>query len=185
MPRGLRQQAADEIFHVTARGVRRTDLFRDDRDRSHFIELLRRVVQRRRWQCHAYCLMPNHYHLTLHTPEADLSVGMHWLNSCYAQRFNEKHGYEGHVFDRRFNSRLIESDAHLLEVMRYVVLNPVRAGLCSHPGEWPWSSYGAAVGKVPRPPFLVVDSWLKMFGSDLRRAASAFDEFVAEGTKPF
>jgi len=178
MPRGPRQQVAGGIFHVTARGVRRSDIFRDDRDRRFFLSLVAQLSKARGWRCLAYCLMPNHYHVVLRTSDADLSAGMHWLNGCYAQWFNGRHGYEGHVFDRRFHSTLVQSDVHLLELLRYVVLNPVRAGLCSHPGEWPWSSYRAVLGKVRRPRFLAVGSWLEMFSHEPTSARAAYERFV-------
>jgi len=178
MPRCPRRQLAGGTFHVTARGVRGSDIYYDDQDRAFFLSLVARLAKAREWRCLAYCLMPNHYHIVFRISDDDLPAGMHWLNGCYAQWFNQRHGYEGHVFDRRFHSTLVESDVHLLELLRYVVLNPVRAGLCSHPGEWRWSSYRAVLGRVRRPRFLSVGSCLEMFSQDVARARAAFEAFV-------
>jgi putative transposase len=140
MPRPLRVQIPG-TYHVTARGNRRQAIYHDDEDRAFFLALRHRVVERFGWQPREHCLLTNHFHLLFDTPEPNLSVGMHALNSGYARYFNERHGYDGHLFDRRFGSRLVETEEHLLEAMRYIAFNPVKAGLCLHPGEWPWSSF--------------------------------------------
>jgi putative transposase len=141
MPRAPRLNVHDGIYHVGLRGVRRTAIYGDRLDFQRFLELFELVSTDCDWICHARCQMPNHYHLVLETPEPNLSEGMQRLNSRYAQWFNWRHGLEGHVFERRFWSELVQSHAYLLEVSRYVVLNPVRVKLCSHPGEWEFSSY--------------------------------------------
>jgi putative transposase len=180
MPRLPRVNVPNGIYHVTARGNRRQPLFLEDRDRELFLAILATLGLRRRWRFHGYCLMPNHYHLVLTTPRADLSAGMHWLNSAYAHGFNEIHGLDGHLFQGRFHSISVEGDGHLLEVIRYVVLNPVRARLCVYPHDWPWSSYRPMRGGSqtslafdPRPP-------LKLFGERLPEARKAFGAFVAD-----
>src|SRR5205085_354946 len=137
------------------------------------------VVERLEWRCHTYCWMTNHFHLLLETPNADISGGMQRLNGMYAQWFNWRHGYEGHVFDRRFASVLVEGHAHLLELARYIVLNPVRAGLCRHPGEWRWSSYRATTGECDRPAFLQTAWLLSLFSENPKRARQFYAEFVA------
>ena len=142
--------------------------------------MLGTVVQRRGWRCHAYCLMPNHYHLLVETPRPDLSKGMQYLNARYAEWFNWRHELDGHLFQGRFHSVLVESDWHLLELARYLVLNPVRAGLCDTPVQWAWSSYGAVLGTIPRPPFLTLEWLLGRFGSEPTRARAAFARFVAD-----
>ena len=180
MPRLPRRQIPDGLYHVTTRGNRRQPIVLEDRDCEVFLVLLGKVVKRLGWKVHAYCLMTNHYHLLVETPNADISVGMQLLNGQYAQAFNRRHGYEGHLFERRFAAEEVESDWHLLEVCRYIVLNPVRAGLCRHPGEWRWSSYRATVGRAPCPRFLTL-TLLGMFGSDLVKARAAFEEFVMRG----
>jgi putative transposase len=181
MPRGPRHQSPGGLFHVTSRGVRRNAIFLDERDYTFFLSLPQKLTSTRSWIVLAYCLMPNHYHLLAETPAADLSAGMHWLNGRYAQWFNLRHGFEGHVFDRRFFSVLVESEWHLLEVARYVVLNPVRAELCSHPGEWRWSSYRAMVGTVDAPRDLRIDGLLGLFGKNPATAQAAYVAFVLEG----
>jgi putative transposase len=180
MPRPHRPQIADGIYHLTARGNRRQPIFLDDDDRRKFLDLLGIVVLGRGWHCHAYCLMPNHYHLVVQTPNPDLSRGMQHLNARYAEWFNWRHGVDGHLFQGRFHSVLVESDWHLLELARYLVLNPVRARLCEGPADWAWSSYGPALGTIERPPFLTLDWLLGRFGSDRDGARAAFARFVAD-----
>lgn len=124
--------------------------------------------------------MTNHYHLLLETPEPDISLGMQRLNGAYAQRFNWRHDVVGHVFERRFHSVPVESNWHLLELARYIVLNPVRAGICRRPGDWPWSSYRAATGTAARPPLVTLDWLLAQFGQGAR-AHERFAAFVAGG----
>jgi REP-associated tyrosine transposase len=149
MPRPTRLQIAGGTYHVTSRGNRRQAIYHDDDDRRYFLQLCDRVARRRAWRVHAYCLMTNHFHLLLETPEPNLSTGMHQLNGVYAKQFNERHSWDGHLFDKRFESRLVESESHYMEVLRYVAFNPVRAGLCAHPSEWRWSSfYGGEDGFV-------------------------------------
>lgn len=172
------------IYHVTARGNRRQVIFEDDPDRSTFLTLLHQVIARRRWACHSYCLMPNHFHLVLQIPSADISAGMQALNSRYAQRFNRRYGVDGHLFQGRFHAVAVESDWHLLELARYLALNPVRVGLCGGPADWPWSSYQALIGRRPTPSFLTVDRLLGYFGPDLRSRREAFRMFVQDARQP-
>lgn len=180
MARPPRLQIAGGIYHLTARGNRRQPIFLDDDDRRKFLEIVGIVVEKRGWHCHAYCLMPNHYHLLVKTPTPDLSAGMQHLNSRYAEWFNWRHELGGHLFQGRFHSVLVESDWHLLELARYLVLNPVRAQLCTEPAEWPWSSYGSALGIVEQPAFLALEWLLGRFGSEPQPARAAFARFVAD-----
>lgn len=180
VPRRPRLLAPNGIYHVTARGNRRQMIFQDDRDRRTFLVFLRRVVARKGWLCHAYCLMPNHFHLVLQIRSSNLSVGMQALNSRYAERFNRRHELEGHLFQGRFHSVAVESDWHLLELARYLALNPVRGGLCAAPADWPWSSYRALAGLHPRPRFLTVERLLGYFGSDADSCREAFRVFVQD-----
>lgn len=166
------------MFHVTSRGNRRQLIFIDDFDRQIFLHLLAKVVERCGWRCHAYCLMPNHFHLVIETPEPNLSYGLQLLLGTYAQWFNHRHGFTGHVFQGRFHSVLVESEEHLIELARYIVLNPVRAGLCEKPEDWPWSSYRAVVTRVSPPRFLTVNFLLGHFGRDPERAREGFETFV-------
>jgi hypothetical protein len=139
------------------------------------------MVYRFGWLCHAYCLMTNHYHLMIETPGANLSQGMHLLNSIQSQGFNRKHGRVGHVLQGRFKAILVEKESHLLELARYVVLNPVRAKAVSHPQQYPWSSYCATAGEVESPEFLTADWILSHFDENLVRAQTAYRQFVMEG----
>jgi REP element-mobilizing transposase RayT len=184
MARPPRPQIAGGVYHVTARGNRRQEIFTDTRDRLRFLALLGEIVDDLGWRCHAYCLMTNHYHLLLETPNGDISEGMHRLNGVYAKWFNWRHGYEGHLFERRFYGALVEGNVHLVELARYIVLNPVRAGLCRTAGEWRWSSYAAAIAKVRRPRFLTTEWLLPMFSDDSRKARALFADFVHAAVRP-
>jgi REP-associated tyrosine transposase len=180
MPRPPRPQVAGGVYHIGIRGVRRQRIFTNDSDCEMFSRFFGSVVERSRWQCHAYCLMPNHYHLLIETAEPNLSVGMQRLNSRYAQWFNDEHGLSGHVFDRRFYSRLVESTVDLIELARYLLLNPVRAGVCKDAGAWRWSSYRALVGQEQGAAFLTIEPLLEYFGRDRSRARERFREFILD-----
>jgi putative transposase len=181
MARPLRIEFEGALYHVTLRGNASQSVFLNDKDRSNFLDTLADVVERYRWLCHTYCLMDNHYHLVIETPEANLSKGMRQLNGVYTQIFNRRYGRVGHLFQGRYKAMLVEKEGYLLELARYVVLNPVRAGLVSHPGGWKWSSYGATVGEEEAPAFLVVDWVLGQFSRKRREAQKAYRNFVAEG----
>jgi len=182
MARPLRLQVPGGIYHVTARGNDRQAIFEDDADCSVFLIVLASVVTRYRVRCHAYCLMGNHYHLLLETPDGNLSGAMRQLNGVYTQRFNRRHERCGHVLQGRFGARLVDGHAYLHEVCRYIVLNPVRARLASHPRDWRWSSFRATAGEGPVPGFLTVD-WVRALSgaSGQAVAASAYVEFVEAG----
>jgi REP element-mobilizing transposase RayT len=180
VPRPPRIAPRGGIFHITSRGNRRQDIFLDDDDRRWFLRLLGAAVTRFSWRCHAYCLMDNHVHLLLETHDENLSDGMQWLLGRYAQDFNWRHGYDGHLFQGRFKSRLVESNWHLIELGRYIVLNPVRAKMRATAGDWHWSSYRAAIGAVATPAFLTLDWLLSQFGRDRARARQNYARFVAE-----
>jgi REP element-mobilizing transposase RayT len=169
------------LHHVTARGAVCQTLFVDREDRVAFLGLLDDAVRRSDWTCHAYCLMGNHFHLVVQAGEHGLAPGMHRLNLRYARRFNQRYDRSGHAFDRRFADQLVTDEAHLLELVRYVHLNPVRAGLQTRPGGWEWSSYRAIAGLVPAPRFLSVDRTLELFGGPAEVAREHFVRFVDEG----
>lgn len=140
MPRVPRTSLPDGYFHVVSRGVASGGaVFCDDEDRATFIGLVWRIVRRHRWKCHAICLLGSHYHLVLEARCEDLSSGVQRLNWLYAMHFNRKHGRFGHVFADRFSSRVIDSEQYLFHACAYVLLNPVRAGLCERVDDWPWS----------------------------------------------
>jgi REP element-mobilizing transposase RayT len=177
----LRVEYPGAVYHVTSRGNAGQAIFLADEDREAFLSTFGLVVSRHGWLCHAYCLMDNHYHLLLETPDATLSQGMRQLNGLYTQRFNRRHGQMGHVLQGRFKSILVDRDAYLLELARYVVLNPVRAGAVKHPEDWEWSSYRATAGETPPPSFLTTDWVLAQFGARRRQAQEHYRRFVAEG----
>ena len=181
MARPLRIELAGGLYHVTSRGDRREAIYRDDEDRSTWIAVLGEVCERCNWRCHAYCEMTNHYHFVVETPEANLSKGMRQLNGVYTQRFNRRHGLVGHLFQGRFKAVLVERDAYLLELSRYVVLNPVRARMVAEATAWRWSSYRAMVGRSAAPAWLETDWLLGRFGDERSEAQSRYATFVAEG----
>lgn len=157
MARPLRLAVAGGIYHVTARGNERKALVRDDRDRARWVDTLAQMVEQYRVRCHAWVLMTNHYHLLLETPDPNLSLAIRHLNGVYTQAFNRRHRRVGHLFQGRFKAIVVEKEAHLLELCRYVVLNPVRAGTVTHPRAYAWSSYRATAGQAPVPVWLTVD----------------------------
>lgn len=181
MSRPIRIEFPDALYHVTARGDRREDIFEDEQDRLMFLSTLGRVVEQFNWICHAYCLMDNHYHLMIQTPDGNLSKGMRQLNGVYTQASNRRYRRVGHLFQGRFKAILVDSDAYLLELTRYVVLNPVRAGMVKDPEDWLWSSYRASVGLETAAPWLAVDGLLAQFAKQRGLAQQRYAQFVAEG----
>jgi putative transposase len=139
MPRVIRSQLPDGCFHVTTRGVDGTEIYVDVPDRLSFLSEFAMVATTHGWECHALCLMTNHYHFVIEAAVAALSAGMQRLNGEYAAAFNQKYGRTGHLFGGRFTTRVVDSDRYLVKVCLYVVNNPVRAGLCEHASEWRWS----------------------------------------------
>jgi REP-associated tyrosine transposase len=176
MARPLRIEFPGALYHVTSRGNDRAAIYADDADRRLFLAVLADVIGRYNWRCHAYCLMTNHYHLLLDTPDANLSLGMRQLNGAFTQRSNRRHARGGHVFQGRFHSILVERETHLLELARYIVLNPVRARMAQAAEAYTWSSLRATVGLEERPPWLTIESVLASFGSRAR-----YLTFVREG----
>lgn len=181
MARPLRLEYAGALYHVTARGNARQAIFLDDEDRRRFLTVLDRVVSRFHLVLHAYCLMENHFHLMVETPNANLSKAMRQLNGVYTQAFNRRHDRVGHVLQGRFTAILVERESYLLELCRYVVLNPIRARITRKPETYSWSSYRATAGLAPAPPFLTVDWLLSQFGRQRAAAQRKYQVFVAEG----
>ena len=181
MARPLRLEFAHGLYHVTSRGDWREDIYRDDADRALFLQVLSETVDRFNWVIHAYCLMGNHYHLLIETPHGNLSQGMRQVNGVYTQRFNRKHNRVGHVFQGRYKAIIVQKDSYLLELARYIVLNPVRAKLVRAAKDWPWSSYRATADLADRPGWLTTDVILAQFGQRRGQAVTAYRGFVAEG----
>jgi putative transposase len=176
MARPLRAEAAGRVFHVTTRGTCGRALFVSDADREDFLKLLTRVARRYGWQCLAWCLMGTHYHLIVRTPKANLGLGMRDLNGMYARRFNERHGQFGSLFASRYADKVIRSDEHFVNALRYVALNPVWARLVRRPEQWRWSSHSALAGLVRRPFVLAARVALRLFrgtAADYRRLVDA------------
>lgn len=181
MARPLRLQIPGGLYHVTARGNRCEAIYLDEPDRHAFDTLLEEVCSRYNWSVHAACQMGNHYHLLVATPDGNLAAGMRQLNGVYTQRFNVRHGRVGHLFQGRYGAVLVEQEAYLLEVARYVVLNPVRARMVRRPDDWPWSSYRASVDLAETPEWLDADRILSQFGGTRSVATEGFRRFVEAG----
>jgi putative transposase len=183
MSRPLRLELSGGLYHVTSRGDGREDIYLSDADRLAWLEVFGQVCKRFNWVCHAWCQMSNHYHLLIETPEANLSKGMRQLNGVYTQRFNRAHARVGHVFQGRYKAILVERDSYLLELARYVVLNPLRARMVRRLENWPWSSYLATCGQTPVPEWLHIDWILAQFGRQRASAIRKYVEFVHEGAR--
>ena len=164
------------MHHVYVRGVARSAVAVDSADYEKMLFLLEHVASQFEIRCHAWCLLPNHSHLIVTSELGNLSRAMHWLGTCFAQSFNKRHERSGHLFQGRFGSKVIEDDEYLLELARYVPLNPVRAQLCASPDEWQWSSYGATTGIQRTPWFLDPGVFLDRLGS-----RDAYAAWVGEG----
>ena len=180
MPRKPRLEAAGGIHHVTSRCTDGLEIFTAVDDCRRFVRLLERASADGGWRVYAYCLMSNHAHLLLQTPEANLGVGMRRVQGMFAQQFNEETMRRGSVWAERFHSRLVRTEAHALQSAAYIVLNPVKAGLVSRPSEWRWSSYRATAGLDPAPSFLAVDETLSWIGPDIDRARTRYRHWIDE-----
>jgi REP element-mobilizing transposase RayT len=181
MARPLRLEFRGALYHVTSRGDGQEAIYRDDADRALCLEVLANTVERHNWTVHAWCLMGNHYHLLIETPDGNLARGMRHFNGVYTQRFNRRHGRGGHVFQGRYKAILVQKDRYLLELARYIVLNPVRAGMVRGPKDWPWSSYRATAGLATAPAWLQTDWVLSAFGQRTLPAQARYRAFVADG----
>jgi len=181
MARPLRIEYPNAVYHVTSRGNARNKIFLSDQDRENFLFVLGSVVKRFNWLCHAYCLMDNHYHLMIETPDANLSRGMRQLNGVYTQKYNWWHSKTGHIFQGRYKSILVEKENYLLELCRYVVLNPVRANMVQKPDEWKWSSYEATAGLKNVPDHMTIGWILGLFSKNKKEAQKRYRKFVSEG----
>ena len=180
MARPLRVEYPGAFYHITARGVAQQAIFFDDADREKLLSLLGQIHEGYGFIFHAYCLMDNHYHLEVETPEANLSRGIQWLGQMYATYVNGRYNRVGHLFQGRFKSVVVERDAYLAALTRYIQLNPVRANLVSHPDDYAWSSYRAYMGKVSKPTWLDTKTTLSQFGSNRKIQQRAFRQFMEE-----
>lgn len=181
MARPLRIEFAGALYHITSRGDGREDIYLHDEDRELWLGVFGEVCKRYNWVCHAYCLMSNHYHLLIETPESNLSVGMRQLNGVYTQRFNRRHNRVGHVFQGRFKGILVDKESYLKELARYIVLNPVRARMVRKAEQWRWSSYRATAGLELAKPWLNAEWLLGGFAKRRKTACERYRRFVEEG----
>jgi len=181
MSRPLRLEFSGALYHVTSRGDRQEDIFLNDDDRRDWLEVLGLVCTRFNWVVHAFCQMTNHYHLLVETVDGNLSGGMRQLNGLYTQRFNRRHGMVGHLFQGRYKAILVQKEAYLLELTRYVVLNPLRANMVKSLEKWRWSSYPITAGQEAPPPWLDTDWLLGQFGRQRGKAIKAYHQFVMAG----
>lgn len=181
MSRPLRIEYPGAIYHLTSRGNARSNIYVTDADRIDFLKLLAQTCQRFGWHSYAWCLMGNHYHLVIETSEANLSRGMRHINGVYTQTFNRTHQRVGHLFQGRYKAILVEKDSYLLEVIRYVLLNPVRANMTKTAGQYPWSSYRAMISKATTPDWLERDWVLGHYGNRLSAAQEQFIKFIQDG----
>jgi REP element-mobilizing transposase RayT len=168
------------IYHVTNKGCINSDIFLDNTDRRCFETILSAVVARQGWTCSMFCLMTTHYHLLVMTPQPDLAYGMQRLNGQYGHTFNWRHGGKGHVFMARYGAEFIQTEAHLLDVIRYIAMNPVKAKICGRPEDWRWSTYAETLGRRSPRPFVDPTLVLKAFAEDLELARSRLQAFVED-----
>lgn len=181
MVRPLRIEFPGALYHITSRGNAKQTIFHDDKDRRCFLDILSAVVERHNWLCYSYCLMSNHFHLLIETPKANLSKGMHQLNCVYAQKSNLRHEKAGHFLQGRYHAIIVDKEEYLLAVCRYIVLNPVRAGLVDDPALYRWSSYLDILRQRRAPKFLHTSYVLSLFAQPGRNAVDEYKAFVMEG----
>ena len=181
MARPLRIEFAGALYHITSRGDGQDEIFLGGEDRDLWLNILGHICKRFNWVVHAYCQMGNHYHILIETPDGNLSKGMRQLNGVYTQRFNRIHHRVGHVFQGRYKAILVQKDAYLLELSRYIVLNPVRAHMVRSARDWPWSNYRATAGMTAAPNWLETDWILAAFAERKKEAQTAYRRFVSDG----
>jgi putative transposase len=187
MARPLRIEFPDALYHVTSRGNERRAIFRTNQDRKTFLDFLGQAAKRFGWSITAYVLMTNHFHLVIQTPKPNLSLGMQWLNGTYVGWFNRIHKRCGHLYQGRFKARLVQKELYFAEVLRYVVLNPVRAHMVERPEDFKWSSYRASAGYEDAPEWLDLKSLLEFFHPEFDEARTNYKDFVCarvDGEEP-
>ncbi|MBM4045446.1 MAG: hypothetical protein FJ279_10045 [Planctomycetes bacterium] len=183
MARPLRIHYPGGVYHITARGVEKRTIFADARDYRAFLAYLERTIELYGTIMHAFCLMPNHYHLESETAKGNLSEAMQWLNTSYTVYFNRRHGRVGHLFQGRYKALLVEKESYLLELSRYIHLNPVRAGLVPEPESYSWSSYGTYVRTGRQYEWVTTDWTLAQFGKAAAHARREYRQFVEDGLR--
>ena len=181
MTRPLRLEFAGALYHVTARGDRKNIIFCDDSDRFAWLSVLADVCKQYNFIVHSYCQMNNHYHLMIETVDGDLARGMRQLNGAYSQYFNRRHDLVGHVFQGRYKAILVQKESYLLELSRYIILNPMRAGIAASLADWRWSSHSYFMRPEGKPAWLETDWLLQRFGADRASARRAYNTFILNG----
>ena len=181
MTRPLRIEFPGAFYHVTSRGNKRQNIFENHEDRNTFINVFAKVIKTYGWRCFAFCLMDNHYHILIQTPNGDLSSGMRDLNGIYTQLYNQKHQTTGHILEGRYKAFVIEQGDYFLEVLRYTVLNPIRANVVKRPDDWPWSSYSATAYGRKMYPFIDQKFVLQLFSRADGLARERYRKFVQDG----
>lgn len=181
MARPLRIEYPGAFHHVMSRGNAYQDIYLNDQDRRAFLKNLQHCIELHNLICHAYCLMDNHYHLLIETPDANLSSAMRDINGNYTQKFNARHKRTGHVLQGRYKAYVIEQELYLLEVVRYIVNNPVEEKMVDHTKEWVWSSFKATSGMLKAPKWLETDFTLGLFSKDRKESQKQYRKFVKEG----
>jgi REP element-mobilizing transposase RayT len=180
MPRHPRSYEPGAIYHLTAHGVDERPIYRDDEDRQGFVLRLTRLVRERRWRFFAICLMSTHYHLVLTTRDGVIPAGMRELNGGHSRAFNARHARRGALFESRYRERLVRDERHLLQTIRYVAMNPVRAGIVERPEDWPWSTYRQLIGLEPPWPCFVPAFVHAYYGRTSAAAIEAIKAFVSQ-----
>ena len=173
----LRSEEPGATYHVYGRGVDRRRIFVDDSDYRRYRDLLAAITERKRWRLLCFCLMPNHVHLMIETPEANLGAGMQWLHSRYALAFNHRHARTGHLFENRFRSPKVRNDSAFVRLVGYVVANPVGARLCTRARDWEWGSHPLVGGDDPVPGWIAHARLLERLDA-MTSAPNAYDRLV-------
>jgi putative transposase len=181
MTRPIRIEYAGALYHVTARGDRQEAIFLSDQDRIDCLCIVEKTGEQFNWLVHAYCLMDGYYHLLIETPDSNLSKGIRQLNGVFTQTSNRTHGKVGHVFQGRYKAILVQRETYLLELARYIVLNPVRARIVRQAKGCPWRSYLATAGFREPPGRLTVDWLLAAFSRQKAKAMEKYQDFIADG----
>jgi REP element-mobilizing transposase RayT len=180
MSRPLRIEYAHAFYHITSRGNARGKIFLNEKDYKTFLTIFSDAIKRYNWICYSYCLMPNHYHLLIETPDANLSQGMRQLNGVYTQKFNYFHHRVGHIFQGRFKAILAEKESYIGELVRYITLNPVRAKLVKTPSQWKWSGHAEIIGKTKPTGCVDIKRALKIFSHNSNQAKKNYIDFINE-----
>ncbi|VAX34102.1 FIG00679443: hypothetical protein [hydrothermal vent metagenome] len=183
MARPLRIEYKGAVYHILSRGNQGEEIFSDDSDREYFVEILQRAKEKYGIEVYAYCIMGNHYHLLISTPEGELTKAMHFIGSSYGSYLRRYRGLTGHVFAGRYKSLCVEKDSYLLELSRYIHLNPVRAGIVKSPERYPWSSYRYYIGKKTIPDWLSTEWLIDKCGKRLKTRQRKYREYVEAGIK--